>query len=253
MIEAFLINPQHQPKSKGKARSQSRSRKNPLGEEILVIGGNPVTKRKEDGKKTTIIATNPKRKGRQKKTAMKTDSQKKRYSRNPASYSLTSRDGRGKRQDGQGKRQYRRNPEEGRAFPNVKKPQTLIIPLLVGVGANVATNKVPAMLNLTGNTKLLAQAGVAVGGGILLKKFLGPIGALVWITVAGSQVIINMLQNNLGLNLSDIPDEIQYSYPAVLPDDGGMVLSDDGEMAYPELNSFPQELNALGSFPGEGY
>jgi len=104
---------------------------------------------------------------------------------------------------------------------------TLVAPILTGIVAKIATEKVPDMMKLTGNQRVLGQLGVAVGGGFLLGGILGPIGASIWVAVSAAEVLSGYVNKMLA----------QIQAPTVSGND----------IRYP-LNAFPGEF---GAYPGE--
>jgi hypothetical protein len=244
-VEAFLINPVPQnrrsPKkaktkaktrakakvkattAKAKVKATARSRRNPLGEEILILGGNPMKAKtkKVAARKSNPPQTNPRNKKR------KSYRRKRSYRRNPENAMvLSSR-----------KKRYRRNPGMI-SMPDITKPQTLIMPLILGISAKIATDKVPSMLNLSGAPAIAAQLGVAASCGILLKKVVGPFGAAIWVVVAGTTVIVPLLQSKLGMALSG--DDIPY-YPNMQYVQEPDMLPDNGMNAFPSMDAYPTD------------
>lgn len=159
-------------------------RKNPfLGEEVLVVGMNPKRKRKarKSSKKTAVrrFSSNPRR--AHKRVVRRRKHAVVRYKGNPV-------------------RRHRRNPVAkmaalgGGGEISLSKPQTLLIPIAIGVAARMATQKVPAMVGMTtGYMKYGVQAGVAIGGGMLLKNFVGQRNAMVWTIVSGVTIVEELL------------------------------------------------------------
>ncbi len=236
-VEAFLINPVPQnrigpkkaktkssPRVKAKKKIAARARHNPLGEEILILGGNPmkVKAKKVVARKRNSPQMNPPQKKR------KSYRKKRNYRRNPGNAMIVS--GRKKR--------YRRNPE-AMSMPDITKPPTLIMPLLLGIGAKIVTDKVPTMLNLNGTSAIAAQLGVAVAGGILLKKVVGPFGAAIWVVVAGTTALAPLLQSKLAGVLSgdDIPYDPEMTYVQE-PD----MLPYYGMNAFPGMDAYPSDV-----------
>jgi len=240
--EAFLINPARKitgekPKrkaNKGRVgnRAPSRARRNPVGEEILIVGGNPVNISKKPvsiSKKREIKAS-----GTRTKT-MTNNPKKGKAAKGPQD-----------RKSGSvgGKRPYcRRNPEPSGGGISLSRPKTLIMPLAIGIGAKMVAEKAPGMLKLTGNSALAVQAGIALGGGLLLKKTLGNVGASVWFAVAGAIAVTGLLDKVLGTTLSGFGDDIVY-LPAE-PDYQENYLPEDSS-----LEEFPLAgFNGIGAFP----
>jgi len=104
---------------------------------------------------------------------------------------------------------------------------TLVAPILTGIVAKIATEKVPDMMKLTGNQRVLGQIGVAVGGGFLLGGILGPVGASIWVAVSAAEVLSGYVNKMLA----------QIQAPTVSGND----------IRYP-LNAFPGEF---GAYPGD--
>jgi len=242
MQEAFLINPvQHRRKRttiNPKLKAGKRTR-NPLGEEILVIGGNP--KVKKNTKKST------RRPAASRTTASRTTASRT-TTRGPAASrttALSPADKQRKRRKrttvtvmNKPKKRLRRNPAM-LAVPNIKKPFTFFMPLLIGMGGAIASDQVPVALGLTGSSAPAAQLGVIFGGGLLINGFLGPIGATCWV-VGSSVSLLRGLVTRLtsGLTATGI-SEIPYpSNPSIAYESG--------------LDAFPAaEDYTLDAFPGD--
>jgi len=233
--EAFLINPARKisggkskkkvNKGRGGNKAPSRARRNPVGEEILIVGGNPVSIKKQ---KTKSSGTRTR--------TMTNDPGKRKAARKP---------GNRKRGAANKKRCYlRRNPESSGGGISLSRPKTLIMPLAIGIGAKMVTEKAPGMLNLTGNAAHAVQAGIALGGGLLLKKSLGNVGAAVWFAVAGSIAVMGLLNQVLGTSLSGFDDNITY-LPVELAPQQNYLPADASLGAFP-LGGF----EGIGAFPG---
>ena len=174
--EAFLINP---PKKIRRKKSRKKKRflrslglkfRNPIGEEVMLVGANPRRRRARGRKKkyrrNKVIATNRRRVYRRRN-----------------------------------RRRYRRNPALSGAI-NITKPQTLLMPIAVGIGAKLAVERVPGMIRiLSPLPKLGVQAAIAIGGGILLKKPLGATNAAIWTVVASVFALSSFLNTYFKVSL----------------------------------------------------
>jgi len=236
MQEAFLINPVPCKRTNPKPKAGKRTR-NPLGETLLVIGGNPKVRNK---KKVSTGKTAASRTNAPRAAASKTNPAPKRRRTTPKRQRTTAR--RRRRTTvtvlNAPKRRYRRNPPK-LAVPNLKKPATMIMPLLIGVGGAVASEQVPAALGLTGGSAPAAQLGVIFGGGLLINGIFGPIGVTCW--VVGSSIgLLRGLVTRLTSGLTTVPiSEIPYpSNPSIAYESG--------------MNAFPDEEDySLGAFPDD--
>lgn len=192
-----------------KPKGATFPRHNPL-EEVIVMGRNPrkrkhrtSRKRKNVARRNYAGAANPVRK--------------------------TSRK-RGRR------RSYRSNPVE----LSLKKPQTLLMPIAVGIAAKFANDRLPSMVGMgTGFKKYIAQLAVAFGGQMLLKPVVGKANADVWALIS----IVNIGQGVLN----------EYIMPQIAPETKAGI----GYYANPQISAYPSETEAeytysgMGAFPSE--
>jgi len=136
-------------------------RVNPFGEEVLIMGANPKRrKRVHHRRRRANIAMNPKRRVRRHRRrrnnyAMNPIRRHKRYARrrhNPIRRHY---------------RRHRRNPAE----ISISRPSTLLMPMVIGLGAIYANQKVPEMLNMTsGVSKYGVMLATALGGAYAIDK-----------------------------------------------------------------------------------
>lgn len=169
-------------------------------------------------KRRNPVVSAPKRRRYRRRSAALTTTRRKRraYRRNPVVRHTRRR------------HSYRRNPpaQSMAGAIDIMKPATLIMPILTGVVAKMAIEKVPTMLNLTGMTATAAQVGVMVGGGLLLPKVVGKMGATIWVAVCGTLIASNLIN--------------QYIFKTT--------LSGLGEIPY---NVGQSDSLQLGAFPGD--
>jgi len=136
-------------------------RVNPFGEEVLIMGMNPRRRRKRvvhHKRRRHNIAANPKRRVRRRHRrhyAANPVRRHKRYARrrhNPIRRHY---------------RRHRRNPAE----ISISKPSTLLTPMIIGLGAIYANQKVPDLLNMnTGIAKYGVMLATALGGAYAIDK-----------------------------------------------------------------------------------
>lgn len=110
------------------------------------------------------------------------------------------------------KRKFRRNPAGGFLSGSVlSNPKSLITPIAVGVGAKIVTDRVPGFVGTTDPlTKSGVQVGIAVGGSLLVGRFLSKEAALMWLVVSMTTALSNLanhfvLDNVLGPVLGAYP------------------------------------------------
>jgi hypothetical protein len=111
---------------------------------------------------------------------------------------------------------------------DLRKPMTLVAPILTGIAAKIATEKIPDMMKLTGNQRLLGQLGVGMGGAFLMGNLVGAVGATVWISVSLAEVFSGYVNRMIA----------QIQVPATVS---------GSEIPYP-LGAYPNEL---GAFPSD--
>ncbi len=210
-------------KTKSRHKVHKVHKSNPLGEEVIIMGANPRRRkrstRKHSRRRFHLFKNAPakRRRSRRRKYHMARNA--------PAVNRKRSR------------RRHRRNPAVGGLSFDIMRPQTLIMPLLTGLVAKMATEKIPAMLNLTTPlTRYGSQAAVAIGGSILLRRFVGRTNAAIWGIVSAVTILTDVVNRYvLKTTLTGLGYDGGY--------DGGYAgyVGDAG--AYP---------NEVGAFPYEG-
>ncbi len=143
-----------------------KHKKNFLGEEVLIVGANPRRRKrnKVHRRKRHYALANPVRHHRRRRH---NPVRKRRHARR------------------------RRNPIE----MSFKNPKSFIMPIAAGLAGKWASDKIPAMLGTTFSTgymKIAAQAAIAFGGGMLLKRFVGKDAAQAFTLVAGVNAAIGL-------------------------------------------------------------
>lgn len=204
--------------------------KNPLGEEVIVVGSNPRV-RSRSRKLASLV----------------------RYRDNYGTRAGALKGWRSRRRGGvemldnakrhgsprhhDNRRRYRQNPAGVVALGDgisLSRPSTLVVPIAVGLAARIATNRLPAMVGFSSPLpKYGVQAGVAIGGGLLLNRFLGKNNAMVWTIVSGVTILENLLND--------------YVFGRA------MAATTTSGLSYEEpagVGAFPEE--GMGAYPYEG-
>ena len=120
------------------------------------------------------------------------------------------------------------------------RPMTLVMPLIVGLAAKMATERLPGMLNMqTKMTQYAVQAGVAVAGGIFLKKPLGSTNAAIWVIMSGVTILTDVLNTYVFQTMAPaITTTAGFGATPIYQAPGAVELGGTG--AYPEeLGAFP--------------
>lgn len=88
-------------------------------------------------------------------------------------------------------RRYRRNPVE----ISIRRPQTLLIPIAVGIGAKIAMSKLPSMIGTVPGsmTDWAVKIGIAIAPQFM-KKLFGSANANVWTLVATADLAYGLAQ-----------------------------------------------------------
>lgn len=109
-------------------------------------------------------------------------------------------------------RKFRRNPTGGFLSGSVlSNPKALLTPVLVGIGAKVVTDRVPGFVGTTDPlTKGGVQFGIAVGGSLLVGRFVSKEAALMWLVVAMSTALSNLANHFL---LDGVLGPVLNAYP----------------------------------------
>lgn len=140
-------------------------------------------------------------------------------------------------------RRYRRNPALAPAI-SLRRPMTLLMPVLTGVAAKLATERVPTMLNITAPlTRAAVQLGVAFGGGMILRRMIGSTNAGVWTIVSAVTIASELVSKYV------FKTALSYMSAEEIPYGGFPVASyGRGMGAYPE-----QMSDDMGAFPTASY
>lgn len=201
--------------------------KNPFGEEVIVVGANPRRKRKKrvSRRRTSLVRYLGNRGVRRRRSrGRRLLSNAPRRRRNLA---LNRR------------RRYRRNPARAMALGggiSLRRPTSLVVPIAVGLAARMATIRAPLMLGVVSPLpKYGIQAGVALGGGLLLKRVLGNTNAMVWAIVSGVTILENILNDFV----------FSRAVAVTAPGAAGM-----GYYEPEGVGAFPEE--GMGAYPYEG-
>lgn len=195
-------------------------KRNPFGEEVIVVGANPHRKKGIKTRKVVKVMARRKRKVRRnafagspakhRSAALKGWRKRRRVSANPK----RRRAGASRRRSvvryrdnprrvrryssNRYVRRYRRNPAAVATMGGISlsKPFTLLMPIAVGLAARIATQRVPMFLRIVAPLpRYGVQAAVAVGGGILLNRFVGRTNAMVWTIVSGVTILESILND----------------------------------------------------------
>ena len=197
------------PNHSKSSRRRTRGRGNPLGEEVIIL--NPRGKRVKRRRRTRL--GNPKRRVYKRRRVRAANPVRKRvYKRRRVRAANSVRRRHNPRQF-----RRRRNPAIetalGYGFGDLAKLA------IVGAAASIATTAIPRALGLTDEyKKYLGQAGVAIGGGLivsqLVKKEYGGIWAVAGLAVIVADVMRQYVLARLGLpGLAAYPAELA-GYPS---------------------------------------
>lgn len=197
---------------------------NPYGEEVIVVGANPRKRRRKRKavrrKRRNPVAT---RRTYKKRTRRNPVAKRRVYRkrRNPIAKRRTTR------------RRIRRNPAMAIGTMRLNKPMTFVMPVMTGVASAIATKKIPAMLNLTGNMRYLGQVAVGLIGGMILKKPLGAQNATIFAIVSLASTAQEVLAERVGGVFAGLSGFVDYEAgytPELLAEDGNMM----GDYATPD-------------------
>lgn len=227
-MEAFLINPAKLRKNKRKKRrtTKRKRRRNPLGEEAMILGANrPRRRRRRKARRRrnyATVANRPRRRRRRRRynppvAYAANRPRRRRYRRRrrynpPVAYAANRPRRRRYR-----RRRYRRNPAAAmlKVRPiDLKDPMTVVAPILTGIVAKTAVDRLPTMMNLVGNQRTIAQLGIALGGGFMLNGLVGPIGATVWAAVAAAEALNDIVNRAIAQMTQGVPAVSGIEYPA---------------------------------------
>jgi len=191
-------------------------RYNPFGEEVLIVGANPVRKRCKRRVTRSKAAYLPKRKRRRNlvNPIAAVNPRRRRRKRNLVA-AVNPR--RRIRTYGVARRRRRRNPVSIRTVGlDINKPMSMIMPLGVGILSLIANERIPTVLNLSSfYMRLGAKVAITFGGGILLSKVkaIGKSNAAVWTIVGGVSIARSLLEKFVFKTsvsgLSAFPEEVE--------------------------------------------
>ena len=158
-------------------------RYNPFGEEVFIVGANP--RRRTSRKRVT--------KRRKRRNPVRGLTKRNAWYGSSRKHAAAARKGWRKRSRSKSRRRARRNPARSTALSlggiNPMKPLTMLRPAIVGAAGYLVAERVPAMVGFpVGWAKTGVQAGVAVAGSMLLKRFLGKRDAIIF--AIGSSIVI---------------------------------------------------------------
>jgi len=182
---------------------------NPFGEEVMIVGANPKRrKRVVRRRKRSYLRNDPGRKRR--------------------SYSLSGR----KRVS---RRRSRRNPaRSGVPAISMRRPMSLLMPAIAGMGGFFAADYVPAAIGMSASplTRIGIKAGVAFGGGMLVSKFMGSKSGMFFSVGAGINALNDVLRTYVfgGTALTGLGAFVRPQIRRT----AGM-----GAMVYPSAQRFP--------------
>jgi len=136
------------------------------------------------------------------------------------------------------RRRYRDNPAvaaAGLGGISISRPLSLIMPVAVGFAARYATLKVPQMLSIVNPLpRFGVKAAVAVGGGLVLNRFVGKTNATIW-TVVGLVTLAEDILNT-------------YVFQQAVATAGlGAYTPEMGE-----VGAFPSSAEGMGAYPFGG-
>ncbi len=234
---------------------RSRSHRNPfLGGELVLVGPNPRRMRRVKHKKEVLNMPRKRKRAAARKrvrrnvwsddraghraAALKGWRKKRRYDDNPPRRRRVGSRRRAlvRYSDNRRVSRYRRNPAAVATMGGISltNPVTLVMPIAVGVAARFATIKAPQMLAIASPLpRYGVQAAVAVGGGLVLNKFIGRTNAIIWTVVSGVTIVESLLNEfvfqraiatTAGLGAYETEPESVGAFP-----DGGMGAYPFGE------------------------
>jgi len=200
-------------------RFGSHARRNPYGEEVMIVGANPRRRRK-----------------RIRRFSDNFDNPRWRQVRSRVRSQVLRR------------RRFRDNPRRrtaGVPALSFRRPMSLVVPIAVGTAAFVLTDRVPAMVGVTATwQKYGAKAAVGVGGSMLVGKFLGRTQGIVWLLGSGINIATDLVKQFLLPRVS-APVAGYGAFPYAY---------DYGEprgIGYEGYQAFPDEM-AAGGYPFAG-
>jgi hypothetical protein len=211
---------------------------NPFGEEVIVVGANP---RRRRSKRRFLMDDNPRRRRRatrrrRRSTFLMDDNPRRR--RRTTRRRRIYRDNPVRR-----RRRYRDNPVGATLGGiDIRRPQTLLMPVVVGLASKMATEKIPGMLNITSALpRYGVQAAVGIGGSLLLKGVVGRTNAAIWAVVSGVTILGDILNRYIFKTALSAIGDSYPQYPAL--------SESTGQVGY--VGAYPEEVSGLGAYPYE--
>lgn len=171
--------------------------RNPLGEEVMIVGSNPRRKRRSRRRRARARRRIPGFLARLFGRGITRRARRRRRARGLGSYVGKARSRRRRAA------RFRDNPARrskaialrAPGLPDVSRPASLLMPAIVGTAAYIATDKVPSMVNVTSTLpRLGVKAAVGFGGGILISRFLGRNQGAVWAIGSSINILSDILR-----------------------------------------------------------
>lgn len=155
---------------------------NPFGEEVMIVG-NP---RKGVRRRRKVRHNEPSRKRvYHRHYSMRHNEPARMRHNEPARRRVVHR-----------KRHYRRNPASTGLAISARRPMSLLMPAAIGAGGYFAADYIPIAIGQSASpiTRLGIKAAIAIGGGMVLGKFLGAKSAAAFSLGVGINVLNDVLK-----------------------------------------------------------
>lgn len=186
-------------------KAHRSGRKNPLGEAVMVVG-NPRRRRKRVRRnkiRKEVKLTMATRRRRRRRVKRNDPGRRKVHHRRR--YSLLGNVPRRRTYRRRvrrhnvvrhRRRHYRRNPASTGLAISARRPMSLLMPAAIGAGGYFAADYIPIAIGQSASpiTRLGIKVGIAIGGGMLLSRFLGAKNATAFSLGVGINVLNDVLK-----------------------------------------------------------
>ncbi len=161
-------------------RKRAKRRTNPFGEEVMIVG-------------------NPKRRRVRRKVRHNDPARRRVVHHRKRRYSLMRNEPARRRVSRRvihRRRHSRRNPASTGLAISARRPMSLLMPAAVGAGGYFAADYIPIAIGMSATpmTRIGIKAAIAVGGGMLLSRFLGARNATAFSLGVGINVLNDVLR-----------------------------------------------------------
>jgi hypothetical protein len=175
-------------------KAHRSGKRNPFGEEVMIVG-NPKGRRKKVRREVISTMATKRRRVRRKRVRRNEPGRKRVHHRRHYSLLSNARTRRVVRRVHH-RRHHRRNPASTGLGISARRPMSLLMPAAMGTGGYFAADYIPIAIGMstTPMYRIGIKAALAVGGSMLLSRFLGGRNAAYFSLGVGINVLNDVLK-----------------------------------------------------------